>query len=104
MIPYVIEFPTNIYSFRGADFAYLKEYEDVQLTAFLSTMTKGLNSLNDVRILLYSPCLPIADAYSCQLVDKHTVLTSGRDDRGFGGPRRRGTGRAGPMGDWDRMH
>ncbi|KAF7437140.1 hypothetical protein PC9H_003976 [Pleurotus ostreatus] len=61
------------------------EYEDVQLTAFLSTMTKGLNSLND-------------------LVDKHTVLTSGRDERGFGGPRRRGTGRAGPMGDWDRMH
>ncbi|KAL0950771.1 hypothetical protein HGRIS_007539 [Hohenbuehelia grisea] len=59
------------------------EYEDVQLTAFLSTMTKSVNTLND-------------------LVDKHGVLTSGRDERG--GPRRR-MGRQGTMGgDWDRVH
>jgi len=63
------------------------EYEDVQLTAFLSTLTKSTNILND-------------------LVDKHVVLTSsGRDDRGPGGARRRGPGRHGGMpGDWDRMH
>ncbi|KIM85492.1 hypothetical protein PILCRDRAFT_817520 [Piloderma croceum F 1598] len=62
------------------------EYEDVQLTAFLSTLTKSANILND-------------------LVDKHLVLTSGgRDDRGPGGARRRaGPGRNMP-GDWDRMH
>ncbi|KAJ8462444.1 hypothetical protein ONZ45_g5705 [Pleurotus djamor] len=59
------------------------EYEDVQLTAFLSTMTKGVNTLND-------------------MVDKHSALTAGRDERSMGGPRRRGTGRAGM--DWDRMH
>jgi len=64
------------------------EYEDVQLTAFLSTLTKSANILND-------------------LVDKHLVLTSGgRDDRGPGGPRRRGgPGRHGGMpGEWDRLH
>ncbi|KZP32254.1 hypothetical protein FIBSPDRAFT_774873 [Athelia psychrophila] len=61
------------------------EYEDVQLTAFLSTLTKSTNILND-------------------LVDKHVVMIgSGRDDRGQGGgPRRRGPpGRHGGMpGDW----
>ncbi|KAJ7899965.1 hypothetical protein B0H14DRAFT_2671666 [Mycena olivaceomarginata] len=61
------------------------EYEDVQLTAFLSSLTKSANILND-------------------LVDKHIVMTSGGgSERGPGGPRRRGMG----MGmnrdrDWDR--
>jgi COP9 signalosome complex subunit 6 len=61
------------------------EYENVQLTAFLSTMTKSASTLND-------------------LVDKHILMTTGgRDDRM--GPRRRGMGRqGGMMGDWDRMH
>ncbi|EIN13648.1 Mov34-domain-containing protein [Punctularia strigosozonata HHB-11173 SS5] len=68
------------------------EYEDVQLTALLSTLTKSANTLND-------------------FVDKHAVLTSGgRDERGggSGGPRRRGmSGRGGPMGGseaWERFH
>jgi len=62
-----------------------KEYEDVQITAFLSTLTKSANILND-------------------LVDKHLVWTvGGRDDRGMGGPRRRG-GPGGRHGDWDRLH
>ncbi|KAI0786095.1 COP9 signalosome subunit 6 [Abortiporus biennis] len=64
------------------------EYEDVQLTAFLATLTKSANILND-------------------LVDKHVVLTASREERG-GGPRRRGMG-MGMMGmrpgmDWDRYH
>ncbi|RDB29371.1 COP9 signalosome complex subunit 6 [Hypsizygus marmoreus] len=60
------------------------EYEDVQLTAFLSSLTKSANILND-------------------LVDKHIVLTAGRDDRSAG--RRRGIGRqGGPPSDWDRHH
>ncbi|KXN83613.1 COP9 signalosome complex subunit 6 [Leucoagaricus sp. SymC.cos] len=56
------------------------EYEDVQLTAFLSSLTKSSNILND-------------------LVDKHTVLTTSRDDRN---PRRRNVpGRQGSGGaDW----
>ncbi|KAF8971424.1 COP9 signalosome subunit 6 [Flammula alnicola] len=58
------------------------EYEDVQLTAFLSSLTKSTNILND-------------------LVDKHIVLTSGKDERG--GPRRR-MGRQGGPGEWDRFH
>ncbi|PPQ69618.1 hypothetical protein CVT25_013701 [Psilocybe cyanescens] len=58
------------------------EYEDVQLTAFLASLTKSTNILND-------------------LVDKHLVLTAGKDERG--GPRRR-TGRQGAPGDWDRFH
>jgi len=56
------------------------EYEDVQLTVFLSSLTKSTNILND-------------------LVDKHLVLTVGREERG---PRRR-MGRQG-AGDWDRFH
>ncbi|KAH7914473.1 maintenance of mitochondrial structure and function-domain-containing protein [Hygrophoropsis aurantiaca] len=58
------------------------EYEDVQLTAFLSSLTKSANALND-------------------LVDKHLVFTGGaRDDRVMPGPRRR-MGRHGTMpGDW----
>ncbi|RXW13104.1 hypothetical protein EST38_g12753 [Candolleomyces aberdarensis] len=59
------------------------EYEDVQLTAFLSSLTKSTNILND-------------------LVDKHLVLTANREDRG--GPRRR-MGRQGTMPEWgDRLH
>ncbi|TFK57511.1 COP9 signalosome subunit 6 [Heliocybe sulcata] len=64
------------------------EYADVQLTAYLSTLTKSANILND-------------------LVDKHIMVSSGgREDlRGQGGPRRRGMGRQGGMpGDWDRLH
>lgn len=49
------------------------EYEDVQLTAFLSSLTKSANILND-------------------LVDKHLVVTSGNGERGPSGPRRRGMG------------
>ncbi|EAU93403.2 COP9 signalosome subunit 6 [Coprinopsis cinerea okayama7 len=59
------------------------EYEDVQLTSFLSSLTKSTNILND-------------------LVDKHILLTSSREDRP-GGFRRRG-GRQGTI-DWgDRLH
>jgi len=60
------------------------EYEDVQLTAFLSSLTKSANILND-------------------LVDKHLVMTASRDDRGPG-VRRRGVGRQGGPGEWDRHH
>ncbi|CAK5280085.1 unnamed protein product [Mycena citricolor] len=49
------------------------EYEDVQLTAFLSSLTKSANILND-------------------LVDKHLVVSSSNSERGPGGPRRRGMG------------
>jgi COP9 signalosome complex subunit 6 len=57
------------------------EYEDVQLTAFLSALTKSTNTLND-------------------LVDKHLVLNGApRDERVMGpGPRKR-MGR-GMLGDW----
>ncbi|KAH8100473.1 COP9 signalosome subunit 6 [Cristinia sonorae] len=63
------------------------EYEDVQLTAYLSTLTKSASLLND-------------------LVDKHIVLTApSREDRGPSMPRRRGMMGRGPMGgDWDRLH
>jgi len=65
------------------------EFEDVQLTAFLSTMTRCANNLND-------------------LVDKHLLMTAGgHSERALGGPRRRGPlyGRQGSMpGDWDRHH
>ncbi|KAI0029152.1 COP9 signalosome subunit 6 [Vararia minispora EC-137] len=67
------------------------EYEDVQLTAYLSTLTKSANALND-------------------LVDKHLIMSAGigRDEgRGGGGPRRKGaqTRGFGAMGpDWDRGH
>ncbi|VDB93513.1 unnamed protein product [Peniophora sp. CBMAI 1063] len=53
------------------------EYEDVQLTAYLSTLTKSANALND-------------------LVDKHIIMSasSGREERSgpSGPPRRKGTG------------
>ncbi|CAA7258755.1 unnamed protein product [Cyclocybe aegerita] len=58
------------------------EYEDVQLTAYLSSLTKSSNILND-------------------LVDKHILMTAGKEERG--GPRRR-MGRQGAPGDWDRFH
>ncbi|KAI0308008.1 COP9 signalosome subunit 6 [Multifurca ochricompacta] len=67
------------------------EYEDVQLTAYLSTLTKSASILNDI-------------------VDKHNVLhSSGREERsaGFLSSRRRGIpgrGFGGVPGDWDRMH
>ncbi|KAI0257351.1 COP9 signalosome subunit 6 [Lactifluus subvellereus] len=67
------------------------EYEDVQLTAYLSTLTKSASILNDI-------------------VDKHNVLhSSGKEERPAGsfisGRRRgiHGRGFGGP-GDWDRMH
>ncbi|KAJ7655203.1 COP9 signalosome subunit 6 [Mycena polygramma] len=61
------------------------EYEDVQLTAFLSSLTKSANILND-------------------LVDRHLVVTSGNGERsGPGGPRRRGMGMGmNRQSDWDR--
>ncbi|KAI0757290.1 COP9 signalosome subunit 6 [Daedaleopsis nitida] len=58
------------------------EYEDVQLTAYLATLTKSANILND-------------------LVDRHIVLTSSREERS-GGPRRRGM--MGRPTDFDRFH
>lgn len=76
------------------------EYEDVQLTAYLATLTKSASVLND-------------------LVDKHLVLTATREDRGPSAPRRRGMGgmgmgmgmmsmgvmgMMGRHGDWDRFH
>ncbi|KAG8219997.1 maintenance of mitochondrial structure and function-domain-containing protein, partial [Butyriboletus roseoflavus] len=59
------------------------EYEDVQLTAFLSALTKSTNTLND-------------------LVDKHLVLNgTPRDERAMGpGPRRRMGRQGGMLGDW----
>ncbi|KAF4623464.1 hypothetical protein D9613_001688 [Agrocybe pediades] len=60
------------------------EYEDVQLTAYLSALTKSTNILND-------------------LVDKHIVLTMSKDERGPTGARRR-MGRQGGPSDWDRFH
>ncbi|KAF8078301.1 maintenance of mitochondrial structure and function-domain-containing protein [Lyophyllum atratum] len=62
---------------------FTTEYADVQLTSVLSSLTKSANILND-------------------LVDKHILLTAGREDRGGG--RRRGMGRQGAPGDWDRHH
>ncbi|KZT74893.1 COP9 signalosome subunit 6 [Daedalea quercina L-15889] len=70
------------------------EYEDVQLTAYLSALTKSASLLND-------------------LVDKHVVLTATREERhiGPGGPRRRGIPGMGMMGmgmdrlsDWRGFH
>ncbi|PAV21826.1 COP9 signalosome subunit 6 [Pyrrhoderma noxium] len=63
-----------------------KEYEDVQLTAVLSSLTNSANILND-------------------LVDKHNALSGIRDDSRMGGgfmKRRRGPMAFGMMGDWDR--
>ena len=80
----------------------LQEYEDVQLTAFLSSLTKSTNILNDVRCSYYATPGPSTYASSIQLVDKHLVLTASREDRGT---RRRMGGRQGGMPDWgDRMH
>ncbi|KAI0639109.1 COP9 signalosome subunit 6 [Trametes polyzona] len=59
------------------------EYEDVQLTAYLATLTKSANLLND-------------------LVDKHVVLTASREDRPAMGIRRRGM--MGRPTDFDRFH
>ncbi|KAF8528077.1 COP9 signalosome subunit 6 [Hysterangium stoloniferum] len=66
------------------------EYADVQMTAYLASLTKSTNALNDV-------------------VDKHVLLTSSTRDSGGVGPsgRRRGGlggGRSGipPLGDWER--
>jgi COP9 signalosome complex subunit 6 len=61
-----------------------KEQEDVQLTAFLSTLTKSANVLND-------------------LVDKHVLLTTNsRDAERIHSTARRRMGRHGLMGDWDK--
>jgi len=66
------------------------EYVDVQLTAYLSTLTKSTSILNDI-------------------VDKHNILhSSGKEERpgNFLSSRRRGTmhGRNFVNNDWDRMH
>ncbi|KAJ7596623.1 COP9 signalosome subunit 6 [Mycena floridula] len=59
------------------------EYTDVQLTAFLSSLTKSANILNDV-------------------VDKHLMMTASKEDRGGGGggQRRRFMGGASSVRDW----
>ncbi|EEB91615.1 hypothetical protein MPER_09999 [Moniliophthora perniciosa FA553] len=61
-----------------------QEYEDVQLTTFLSSLTKSTNILNDI-------------------VDKHLFMTVSREDRYVG--RRRMMGGRHPAFDsnWDRM-
>ncbi|KAH9004236.1 COP9 signalosome subunit 6 [Lactarius hatsudake] len=65
------------------------EYVDVQLTAYLSTLTKSTSILNDI-------------------VDKHNILhSSGKEERpgNFLSGRRRGMhGGRGFGSDWDRMH
>ena len=73
----------------------------MQLTAYLSSLTKSANILNDVSFMLQTLT---HDAYDkLQLVDKHIVII-GRDERSQGIPGRR----RGPMGgrgmEWDRMH
>lgn len=74
----------------------------MQLTAFLSSLTKSANILNDVSLLIHPLIFPF-EPLSLKLVDKHVVLTAARDDKG---PRRRGMGRQGTLpGDWgDRLH
>ena len=49
------EFDTVSSSYNTSEFLHddildLQEYEDVQLTAFLATLTKSTNILNDVRV------------------------------------------------------
>jgi len=64
------------------------EYVDVQLTAYLSTLTKSTSILNDI-------------------VDKHNILhSSGKEERpsNFLSSRRRGMHGRGFVNDWDRMH
>lgn len=79
----------------------LQEYEDVQLTAYLSTLTKSTNILNDVRARQLASKAILRSFL--QLVDKHTVLTAvGREDRAQGGGRRRGLGGMGRGGEWER--
>ncbi|KAL6299030.1 COP9 signalosome subunit 6 [Sparassis latifolia] len=68
---------------RGFREEFDTEYEDVQLTAYLATLTKSASILND-------------------FVDKHIVLTASREERGPTGPRRRGV--MGRQPDWDRFH
>ncbi|KIY67592.1 COP9 signalosome subunit 6 [Cylindrobasidium torrendii FP15055 ss-10] len=60
------------------------EYEDVQITAYLSSLTKSTNILNDI-------------------VDKHLLVTSGKEEKmGGGGPRRRPGGGGMSMGRFNR--
>ena len=65
-----------------------KEFSDVQLTAYLTTLTKQLDALNDVSP---SPCL--SGDPDDQFTDKHTVLqtdSGGNEPGGGGGFRRSG--------------
>lgn len=72
---------------------FQQEYADVQLTAYLSTLTKTANILNDVRIISASLML-----YSLsQVVDKYALMTHREDDR-RGGAGRMGGRRPGRMG------
>lgn len=79
--------------------ASYQEYNDVLLTSFLSNMTKGLSSLNEVcmpssrcGLLVASHCTTDAlNSTSSQLVDKFEVVSSsvGRDmspEGELGGP------------------
>ncbi|KAB5592628.1 COP9 signalosome complex subunit 6 [Ceratobasidium theobromae] len=54
------------------------EYADVQLTSYLSFLTKSASILNDI-------------------VDKHILIAGRGDEAGRGGSRRRGMGMGGPM-------
>lgn len=71
----------------------------MQLTAYLSQLTKSTNILNDVSVLY--PNLSLSSTYEpLQLVDKHIVFTASRENHPPSMPGRRhgrfgGGGRAG---------
>ena len=82
----------------------VQEYEDVQLTAYLSSLTKSTNILNDVSASKFA-LLRSSDSHFSQLVDKHVLLTaSNRDERGPPAGRRRMGRQGGALAEWDRMH
>jgi COP9 signalosome complex subunit 6 len=71
----------------------------VQLTAYLSTLTKSASVLNDVGHIHDCTNHFISPLHiRVQLVDRHLVLTANREDRGPSGPRRRPGGRGGMVG------
>ena len=76
----------------------------MQLTAYLSSLTKSTNILNDVSAFKFA-LLRSSDPHFSQLVDKHVLLTaSNRDERGPPAGRRRMGRQGGALAEWDRMH
>lgn len=76
----------------------------MQLTAYLSTLTKSTNILNDVRTssLFAQASLKLM---TFQIVDKHTVLAAASRGEGPRGGGRRGLppGRGGMISEWERF-